>query len=113
MGLERGSRRIGRVLCGLFCVEIGLLFLLDVTGLLRIPALWKLWPVFLVAIGACRLLERRFGSAAALSLAGAACLAAEAGGLGLSPAVVWPLLLIAAGVGAVVRAWTERPAAAS
>lgn len=84
-------------------MALGGVFLLDRTGLVELPVIWRLWPTVLLVIGSCRLFERRPGTGAMLALMGLAFFAAEFNWLSVSYSNFWPLLLVAVGVGIVIR----------
>jgi hypothetical protein len=100
----RPSKRSHGILWGLFLMALGGVFLLDRFGILGLPSVWRLWPTVLVVIGVNHLFDRRPGSAAMLTLMGLAFFAAEFHWMGLAYHSFWPLLLVAVGVGIVIRA---------
>ena len=104
--MEHGceSKRSRGILWGLFLMAFGGVFLLDRFGILALPSIWNLWPSVLVVIGVSHLFDRRPGSAAMLVLMGLAFFAAELHWMGLAYHSFWPLLLVAVGVGIVIRA---------
>lgn len=104
MEIDDRSRRKRRMLWGLFIMALGGAFLLARSGLLGFPPLWMLWPGIFLVIGASHALDGRPGSAAMFALMGGAFFAAELGWKGLGYHNFWPLLLIAVGVGIVIRA---------
>jgi hypothetical protein len=104
MELEKQTRPHRQALWGGLLMALGGAFLLDRLGVVDIPSLSKLWPAVLLVLGAFRLFDGRPGSAAMLSLMGLAFFAAEFHWLGLTWATFWPLLIVAVGVGIVIRA---------
>jgi hypothetical protein len=104
MELEKRPRPHRQILWGLFLMALGGVFLLDRTGIVEMPSIWRFWPTVLLVMGACRVYERRWGSGAMLALMGLAFFAAEFGWAGLGYHNFWPLLLVAVGVGVVIRA---------
>jgi len=104
MELEKQTQPHRQALWGVLLMALGGAFLLDRLGVVDIPSLSKLWPAVLLILGAFRLFDGRPGSAAMLSLMGLAFFAAEFHWLGLTWATFWPLLLVAVGVGIVIRA---------
>lgn len=107
MKIEVSDRRTPKILWGVLLMAVGGLFLAGRFGLVRAPEVWKLWPSVLVVIGANHALARRPGSAAMLALMGLAFFAAEFGWMGLSYPSFWPLLLVAVGVGMVIRVFSR------
>jgi len=107
--MEHGdrSRRSSRILWGVLLMALGGALLLDRAGVLGVPALWELWPGILVVIGVNHLFCRRPGSGATMMLMGLAFFSAEFGWMGLTWATFWPLLLVAVGVGIVIRAFSR------
>jgi hypothetical protein len=104
MEMEERHRPHRQILWGLFLMALGGLFLLDRTGLVELPSIGRFWPAVLLVIGASKFLARRWGSGAMLSLMGLAFFAAEFGWAGLAYHNFWPLLLVAVGVGIVIKA---------
>jgi hypothetical protein len=101
---EETTRPRRQILWGVFLMALGGLFLLDRTGAVEMPSIWRFWPLVLLVAGASRLFARRPGSAATFLLMGVAFLAAEFRWMGLSYSTFWPLLLVAVGVGIVIKA---------
>ena len=95
--------RSGRILWGLFLIAMGCAFLLDRLGYVEIRALWNLWPVVFVVLAVGRALDRRPGAAASFAVMALAFFAAEFRWFGLSYRSFWPLLIVAVGVGIVLR----------
>ncbi len=89
---------------GVVLIVFGVALLLGRLGGFHLSAPWKLWPLFVVAIGAGEMAERRPGAGAALMLVGGGLLAASLGLQGISFGVVWPFLIVAGGLGIVVDA---------
>ncbi len=104
MELETNSHRNRRILWGVSLIALGGLFLVARAGWVDVLELSHWWPAVLVVIGVSRLLDRRPGVGAMLMLMGLAFFAAELRWLGLSYRNFWPLLLVAVGVGIVIRA---------
>jgi hypothetical protein len=113
MEMEERHRPYRQILWGLFLLALGGVLLLDRTGLVQIPSIWRFWPSALLVMGVCQIFEGRLGSGAMLVLMGLAFFAAEFGWAGLAYHTFWPLLLVAVGVGIVIKAISredERPA---
>jgi hypothetical protein len=107
---ETKTRRAPAVFWGLFLVALGVAFLLERAGVLPFGDVWQLWPVVFWVIAVNNAWERRWGSALMFLLLGAAFLAANYNWWGLTYSTSWPLILVAVGVGMVVRSLTgEQP----
>jgi hypothetical protein len=107
MELEERTRPHRQALWGVLLMTIGGAFLLDRLGVVDIPSLSKLWPAVLLILGASKLFEGRPGSGVTLALMGLAFFAAEFHWMGLTWSTFWPLLLLAVGVGIVIRAFSR------
>ena len=101
---DRESPAPKRILWGLFLMGLGAVLLLMQLGVLRIPGLWRFWPVVFGVTAVGQLTERKPGAAAMSVLMGVAFFAAQFGWLGLSYRSFWPLLVIAVGVGIAMAA---------
>jgi predicted membrane protein len=98
----RGCDGRTRLLPGLVLVAIGTIILLDHMGILSIDHVWKFWPVILIVVGAMRFLEshnRVFG--VLLIALGGLFLLGTLGYLRLTAADLWPIVLIAIGLGLI------------
>jgi len=104
---EEKHRPRRQMFWGVLLMALGGLFLLDRTGIIDMPEIWKFWPVVLLAAGAFRFWDRRPGSGTMLILMALAFFTAEFGWMGLSWATFWPLLLVAVGAGIVIRAFSH------
>jgi hypothetical protein len=102
--LSRESPAPRRILWGVFLMSLGTVLLLMQLGVLRIPGLWRFWPVVFGFTAVSQLMERKPGAAATSVLVGVAFFAAQFGWLGLSYRSFWPLLVVAVGVGIVMAA---------
>ena len=100
-------RRAGSTLSGLVLIAIGGYFLLDRVAGVHLPRLGAYWPLLLVLLGVSRLVAGRPASGIALVLMGTAFLTGSMGWIGFSLSTVWPLLIVAAGVGMVIRAFVN------
>jgi hypothetical protein len=91
-----------RILIGLVLIAVGVVFLLDSTGVLaagRVIASW--WPVVIIAVGAAQLLDRPRPVAGALLVmaVGGVLLAVTLGALTWGTVgSLWPLALVVVGV---------------
>jgi len=98
-------RNIRSMIWGVFLIALGTLLLLERFGGLHLPE-GTLWPSILFVIAITHLIERRFGGALMFVLLGFVFLACTLGWHGMSYQKSWPLLVVVAGVGMVVRALT-------
>jgi uncharacterized membrane protein HdeD (DUF308 family) len=98
-------RKRGSIVWGVFLIAGGALLLLERFGHLHVPA-GSLWPVLLFVVGVAELAERRYSAAVLFLFLGVAFLACTLGWFGMTYEKSWPLLMVAAGVGMVVRALT-------
>lgn len=90
------------VLPGIILVVIGSVILLDHMGIISSERLWKLWPLILIVVGGVKFFKesnRAWG--AVLMVIGAIFLADNFGLARLNWNDLWPLVLIAAGVGLI------------
>jgi Na+/melibiose symporter-like transporter len=97
--------RSNNVVWGIFLVVLGGLLILERFGHVHIPA-GSLWPLILFVIGISKLLQRRLGSAVMFFLIGSVFLCCTLGLYGMTYEKSWPLLMVAAGVGMVIRSLT-------
>ena len=108
--------RPGAVAAGAVLLTIGMLMLVDTTGTVRVNAGQFIAPLILIAIGASKLLDGRRGGLTSggrrggrgtggfwLIGIGVWMLVSQAHLFGLSYQTSWPLLLIMAGLTAVIR----------
>jgi hypothetical protein len=100
------TKSLKTMVWGWFLIGIGLLFLLDRFDVLHLPNIGLMWPLTFVVIAALQIAEGRPGSALMFILMGAWFQACTLEWYGLTYRNSWPLLLIVAGVGIVVRAFT-------
>ena len=93
---------VGRMLPGLVLVIIGGLFLLDSLRIVPAYRFFNYWPIILVVIGVVKLVDSPSGegrfAGGILSGVGAILLAGNLGIFYLTWAVLWPLILISAGL---------------
>jgi hypothetical protein len=96
------GRRISQLVGGTLLLLVGALLVLQTLGVLHAGSLGDYWPLFLVWIGATRLLAPGRGghvASGALILAlGVFFQLDRLGWIGFSLSQLWPLFLVAAGV---------------
>ncbi len=95
-----------RIIWGAFLIALGALFLLGHFGWLGWMGLHSWWPLIFVVLGITRLVERRIGGALTMFLLGGWFLACENNWMGFTYGNSWGLILVAVGVGIVVKALT-------
>lgn len=97
---------IGKLMAGLFFTAAGLLLTADNLNLLEAEPYLEWWPALLIAFGAFRLLDAGSSrlSAGAITLLGVALLAINLEWIRFSIFDLWPLVLIAGGIGFIVHA---------
>lgn len=97
---------IGKLMAGLFFTAAGLLLTADNLDLMEAEPYLELWPALVIAVGVFKLLDagssRLF--AGAIVLAGVWLLALNLDWIRFSIFDLWPLVLIAAGIGFIVHA---------
>ncbi len=107
---QRGERRhgLGAAVAGLALLGLGAVLTLDNLGVVPAGRLLPYWPVLLILLGACRLLEpppeRHLISGLLWVVVGGALLLVNLGVLPLTLGQVWPLALVAVGLGVIGRA---------
>lgn len=106
MAQDGDTRNIKRAIWGIFLIALGVMFLLERSGMWGYTCISEWWPLILVVIGIIRLIERRVGSALTMMLLGAWFLAVTSGWRGLTYGNSWSLVLVAVGAGIVVKALT-------
>jgi len=100
-----------KLIVGLFFAVAGLLMTADNLDLLDASRYLRFWPVVLLVVGLIKLADpgrRLLG--VILTVVGASLLANFAGWVPITVFDLWPLLLIAAGIGLVARAFGMRRA---
>ena len=97
---------IGKLMAGLFFTAAGLLLTADNLDLMEAEPYLELWPALLIAVGVFKLLDDASNklSAGAIILIGAWLLALNLEWIRFSIFDLWPLVLIAAGIGFIVHA---------
>ena len=98
-------RRSHNVIWGIFLVVLGGLLMLERFGHVHVPT-GSLWPLILFVVGISKLTEHRFGSAVMFFLLGSVFFMVTLGLYGMTYENSWPLLMVAAGVGMVLRSLT-------
>ena len=98
--------RRSSILWGLTLIAVGGLFLVQRLTGEEILHLRSLWPVVFFIIGTGQLLDRRPGSAATLFLLGLWFLSVTFDWYGLTFRNSWPLILLAVGIGTVIKAFS-------
>lgn len=104
--LDRPRSVLGtKLILGLFFTVIGLLLTVTNLGILPLGSYLRYWPAVILLIGLIKLADPA-GRVPGLILTfiGAAMLASKAGWLRVNVFDLWPLLLIAVGIGMVMRA---------
>lgn len=104
----RHTTRPTKVIIGMGIMAFGVLLLLDRLNISEVKAVWRIWPVFLLALGASKLAETwntpEIGSGGWLVMMGTWFLAVNFHLFGLTYQNGWPLLIIAVGLSMVARA---------
>jgi hypothetical protein len=99
----------GRIVVGVVVMVLGILLLLDTTGVAGLETTWRLWPFALLAIGLARVTNAAEAecpgraNGVLLLLLGVWGLVSEFHLFGFDYLSSWPLLLIAIGTGIVWR----------
>ena len=106
MAQDEGIRNTKKVIWGVFLIALGVWFLFEHLVPWGLAGLGEWWPLILVVIGITHLVERRVGSALTMILLGVWFLAVTSGWWGLTWRNSWPLVLVAVGMGIVVKALT-------
>ena len=101
---SRGLRRESRpgIIPGLVLVCIGTVILMDHMGYIPADRLWRLWPVILIVAGAIKFFRECNRAVGAVMMAlGTLFLGSNFGVIRLNWNDLWPLVLIAVGVGLI------------
>lgn len=93
------------IIWGTFLIVIGVLLLMERIGGLQIPV-GSLWPLVLFVLAASSAAERNISGAVMFTLLGLVFLSVTFNWFGLSYHRSWPLLMVAAGIGMVIRSLT-------
>jgi hypothetical protein len=104
-----GGREAKRVVWGVFLIALGALFLLGQFGTFHWAGLIEWWPLIFFAIGVGQIIDRRIGAAVTSFLVGGWFFACESGWYGLDYGNSWGLVLVAVGIGIVIRALLGEP----
>ena len=104
---EKMDRKsIRRLLWGLFLIAVGTAFMLQRYGVVDMPRLEEMWPAIFWVSAIGRAIDGRIGSAVTLVSLGAWFFACTFGWMGLDYHNSWPLVLVAVGVGIMIKALT-------
>lgn len=97
---------IGKLMAGLFFAAAGLLLTADNLDIMDAEPYLELWPALLIALGVFKLLDAGSSrlSAGVIILLGACLLALNLDWIRFSVFDLWPLAMIAAGIGFIVYA---------
>jgi hypothetical protein len=106
MAQDGDTRNIKKAIWGIFLIALGAWFLLERSGMWGFASFGAWWPLVLVVIGVTHLIEGRLGSAVTMILLGAWFLAVTSDWMGLTYGNSWSLVLVAVGIGIVVKALT-------
>jgi ABC-type transport system involved in cytochrome c biogenesis permease component len=96
-------RKAKNVVWGVFLIAFGALLLLENLGGLDLHG-GSLWPLVLFALAASKVVEGRIGAAVTFTLLGTVFFAITMNLYGLTYRNSWPLLIVAVGIGMIVRA---------
>ena len=92
------------IVWGVFLIVLGTLLILERFAGVHLPT-GTLWPLILFALAASHFASHRMVSGVTFTLIGTVVLACTLGWYGMTYGHSWPLLLVAAGIGIVVRAF--------
>ncbi|MGH7741316.1 MAG: LiaF transmembrane domain-containing protein [Candidatus Eiseniibacteriota bacterium] len=95
------------IVWGMFLVVLGVLLLLERVGGVHWPV-GSLWPLVFLALAANSAIERQVGGTVMFLLLGLIFFSVTLGWFGLSYHSAWPLMMVAAGLGMVIRAVGSR-----
>ena len=104
MKMDDGTRRVRRLIWGLFLIALGGAFLLERFGVFVMPPVSQLWPAVFFVIAIADLASRRYGQAVMFTVLGAWFFACEFEWKGLTYGNSWGLALVAVGASLVVGA---------
>jgi hypothetical protein len=97
------GKRWKRAFWGLFLIALGVGFLFDRYGLADLPSIGRLWPAVFFVIGMGQLIEGRVGSFVTSVLMGVWFFACNEGWWDFTYMNSWGLILVAIGLGMVIR----------
>jgi predicted membrane protein len=107
VGVRYKPAMTGRLILGLVVMTLGVLWTLDNLGLIESEPILRWWPAVLVAIGAAKLLgfatRRNPVAGAIFSIIGLWMLAEQFDMIRVSFWTMWPLALVAIGIGMLTR----------
>jgi hypothetical protein len=104
MASHEVAHRAKKMIWGVFLMTLGVVFLLERLGTPGFTHLDTWWPLILVVVGITSLVEGRVGSALTMMLLAAWFFVVTNHWHGLTYANSWPLVLVAVGVGMVLKA---------
>jgi cell wall-active antibiotic response 4TMS protein YvqF len=107
--LEHRAHSRKRLVWGFFLMALGSGFLLDRLHIVEMPSIGRMWPAIFLVIAAIHVVEGRLGGAVTWVVLSAWFFACEFGWYGLDYRNSWPLVLVAVGMGIVVRALRGEP----
>ncbi len=119
MTIEQHQQKlpIGKLAWGLVLLAVGILTFLETVDLWDSGPIWTWWPLFLIVLGTAgeidALRARKSDSSYILLGIGLWMLASSREFLGLSYGTGFPIAIAVAGIGVVVHAIVDRPAAAN
>lgn len=96
------------IFVGGIIIAVGLSLLLDNLGIIRLHDIWQYWPVLLIVWGVSHILTRNTGPGyiwgGVVALVGALLLLDNLDILYFNVHLIWPMIIIAAGVGMLLHA---------
>jgi len=100
---KRSRRSFSGIWWGLLVVCVGVIWLLSKMGIVLVASLWHYWPVAIILVGLCNLMQRGAGVShrifALLTIgAGAALQLHTLGWIHLQWGYIWPMVIIIVGV---------------
>ncbi len=107
---DDGIKSMKTQVWGWFLIAVGALFLLDRFQIVHLPNIGQLWPLVFVVIAVTHVIEGRIGSAVMFLALGAWFQVCTLEWHGFTYSNSWPMVLIAVGIGIVIRALTGEDA---
>lgn len=97
---------VGRIIFGLFIAWLGTIFILEQLGIMEVGNIWRFWPVLIILVGVSKVFQSRgagiTGGIFFISV-GTAFLLQSLHVLSLDWRLLWPGLLVFAGLAMAVR----------